>query len=149
MVIIPSLYDMGFSGFHLVKAEVHVRPNRKLCRFNSSNRSFIVSFLKKQKSGEPFGLPGCQQSNGRTQMGTTKRMRISPRMSQHIMQLQLTWRILIPPTILYPYWIDMFISQTAHFVNGKKKKFLPMFVLSETFAYGFKTRLLKAQTRSS
>ena len=44
---------------------------------------------QKQKSGEPIGLSGRRQSNRRTQTGTPKRMRISQRMSQHIMQLKL------------------------------------------------------------
>ncbi len=54
-------------------------------------------------------------------MGMTKRIRISQRTSQHIMQLKLTLRIVSPPIIVITNRVDMFISQTYRFVNEKMK----------------------------
>ena len=52
-------------------------------------------------------------------MGTVKRMRISQRMSQHIMQLKLARRISNPPTRLKSYQIDMFISRLLLLVKSE------------------------------
>ena len=49
----------------------------------------MKSPTKNKITGEPVWVPGRLQSNRRTQMGKAKRMRISQRMSQHIMQLKL------------------------------------------------------------
>ena len=54
-------------------------------------------------------------------MGMAKRTRISQRMSPRIMQLKLTLRIVSPPIIVITNRVDMFISQTYRFVNGKMK----------------------------
>ena len=64
-------------------------------------------------------------------MGMTKRIRISQRMSQHIMQLKLTLRIVSPPIIVITNRVDMFISQTYRFVNGKMKKYLALILLQK------------------
>ena len=52
---------------------------------------------QKQKSGGPIGLSGLSQKPSKAQTGTAERMRISERMSKHIMPLELALHMGIPP----------------------------------------------------